>query len=102
MFLLAQMILWLLEQPANSLMLKYRRLHRLRVLVTQLVTVKTWMGIFGVDSAKPTQLLGTGKWHVPLLRKLNRQMHHFKQDGMYTHEESGAVTGGPSTLCKYA
>ena len=67
---------WVVEQPASSQMFYRNRLYEFAVEthpLTRCRTVKTYVGMFGSASLKPTLLLGTPEWTASLHRPMR---HH--------------------------
>ncbi len=67
---------WVVEQPASSQMFYHNRFYEFAVethLLMRCHMVKTYMGMFGSASLKPTLLLGTPEWTASLHRPMR---HH--------------------------
>ena len=93
----ALMIIWFLEQPLNSLMLRSPRMKHLQSF-SFCHWISTWLGAFGSPTAKPTQILSNSRCVWKLKRKLRRK--HFKARARTCdpHAKSGGVTGRPQEL----
>ena len=103
MFLEAKQCLFLLEQPASSIMRLFKRLAR-RFLRFELHDIWTWMGAFGHGQAKPSRLICNNlNFVVRLQRRLPieaRELMKASQavDLVWREDGTLAVTGKPAQL----
>ena len=95
LYLISRDIIFVLEQPSNSLMPSHPRIAGLQKLV-RLFDTSTWMGCYGAGSAKATMLLSNSKLVHMLHRSLVRAEHKFDADGIVVPAPSGGVSGGPN------
>ena len=84
-------IIWVLEQPGASLMAwsqKMRRLYKPRVYAR----THTWMGMFGAEIKKPTNLYSNSK-------AMLRGLHHPSKQ--ISHNPSGDAAGLEPLILSY-
>eukprot|EP00969_Alexandrium_andersonii_P026958 1175689-Alexandrium_andersonii.AAC.1 len=92
---------WILEQPANSIMMEHPRLimakHIARTDPAQAWhQVHTWMGAFGGKTGKPTRLWSNSEMVLSLKRKSTSAMRAaWDSTGVTSRGEDGGITGGP-------
>ena len=68
-------VMYILEQPASSLMIMHPRLVYI-VDIFGGYTVNTYMGAFGAPTLKPTKLLSNQKWVAELKRTADKELRH--------------------------
>ena len=83
---------WILEQPASSLMKFHDRMIWYRDKV-KTYGAQTWMGAFGAETPKSTDLLSSERSVLRLGRSLSRK-RKFEDMGVTTIGADGSVTGG--------
>ena len=72
--LVAKRCIWILEQPASSIMSYFPTMVRLRNQAgCGWSEVQTWMAEYGGDCCKPTTLIGNAKWLHCLARTLSKE-----------------------------
>ena len=72
--LIGKRCIWILEQPASSLMSYFPTMVRLRNQAgCSWGEVQTWIAEFGGDDIKPTTLIGNAKWLHCLTRTLSKE-----------------------------
>ena len=82
---------WFVEQPGSSLMLLHNRVANLFKC-----KVRTWMGMFGAPTKKPTYLLG-GMW-APWVMSLKRALDNSIQfDPIWRIRQKGTSEGAQVT-----
>ena len=94
MFLTVQRVIYILEQPASSLLYYYKRVLQLQAKV-RLHNCSTWLGAFGADSMKHVHLLSNHSMVRKLHRHLFRKSFIRKNAHVVIPALNGGVTGGP-------
>ena len=95
----AKGIMWMLEQPASSVLVYHRRMQELLKVGIPMYRVHVWLGAFGGTSPKPTVLYSGHPFHSALSHKKLEPGQTFEHHGqMVSVYRDGAgktrVTGG--------
>ena len=93
LLLIAMSGTFVLEQPSSSLMCRHPRMLLIKRFLCQYnswVHIRTWMGAFGAETAKPTRLFSNDGY----VRKLNRQLSKAEKKALKDASKSDTATIG--------
>ena len=94
LYLVANSIIWTLEQPLSSIMFDHFRLCDLQAR-TKVYRTMAWLGSFGATSPKPIKIMPNNNCIYQLERRMPHNMDKDLEHPVVYQSADGSVTGGP-------